>query len=49
MEKKNKTALIKARITEEQKREIEEYCEKNLVTISSLIRDAINKFLALKK
>jgi predicted DNA-binding protein len=43
-----KSALIKARVTEELKQKVEEYCELHVTTISALIRDAIEAYLASK-
>ena len=43
--KENKTNQIKVRITESQKQQIEEYCNAQSITVSQLLRQALQEYL----
>ena len=46
--KENKTVQIKFRLTESQKEQVEQYCEAHDITISELMRQALNEYLGGK-
>ena len=45
MAKSLKTEQIAIRITQEEKERLEAYCEKNDITISYIVRQALRKFM----
>ena len=47
-DKKNKTALAKARVTDKKLKELKEYCIENGTTVSKVISDCIDKILINK-